>query len=216
MNKSHELSEVIQKAISKSQHCQRNWDIHYPIPQSDIDTLVHAVTQAPSKQNVAHYKVTFIQDRKLIESIYESTSGFYTKDDQSESEKNSQVLANILVVFETYDMANARSPEHRAFHSHEDTPEQMEKLMDRDMWTSTGIASGMLVMTANMLGYRTGFCSCFDYAEIKEKLGMPEDRDPVMMIGIGKGIKGQLRMVSQDNNYKYPVFHKQPIPVEFK
>ena len=53
-------------------------------------------------------------------------------------------------------------------------------------------------------------------AEIKEKLGMPEDRDPVMMIGIGKGIKGQLRMVSQDNNYKYPVFHKQPIPVEFK
>ena len=170
MNKSHELSEVIQKAISKSQHCQRNWDIHHQIPQSDIETLTHAVTQAPSKQNVAHYKVTFIQDRKLIESIYESTSGFYTKDDQSESEKNSQVLANILVVFETYDMANARSPEHRAFHSHEDTPEEMEKLMDRDMWTSTGIASGMLVMTANMLGYRTGFCSCFDYAEIKEKL----------------------------------------------
>lgn len=57
----------IRKAVIRSQHCQRNWNLDKVIPEEDIDLLVHAVTQCPSKQNISFYKVHFITDRNVIE-----------------------------------------------------------------------------------------------------------------------------------------------------
>jgi hypothetical protein len=49
-----ELTHVdIKKAITKGQHCQRNWDLYKDIPEEDMDLLIHSVTQCPSKQNTA-------------------------------------------------------------------------------------------------------------------------------------------------------------------
>ena len=51
-------------------------NLNKKLPKKDIDTLLHAVTNCPSKQNLAFYKVHFIQDRDIIEEIHENTYGF--------------------------------------------------------------------------------------------------------------------------------------------
>ena len=45
-------SEII-KAIHRSQHTQRNYDLSKTIPVEDIKTIITSATQCPSKQNVA-------------------------------------------------------------------------------------------------------------------------------------------------------------------
>jgi len=46
-----ELTTVdIKKAVIRSQHCQRNFDLDQSIPEADIDTLVHAATNCPSSK----------------------------------------------------------------------------------------------------------------------------------------------------------------------
>ena len=47
-------SEII-KAIHRSQHTQRNYDLSKKIPQADLDLIIEAATQCPSKQNIAYY-----------------------------------------------------------------------------------------------------------------------------------------------------------------
>ena len=60
----------VKKAIIKSQHCQRNFDLSQTMPEEDIDLLVHAVTNCPSKQNIAYYKVHVITDSNDIRAIH--------------------------------------------------------------------------------------------------------------------------------------------------
>ena len=50
----------IEKAVIRSQHCQRNFDLEKEIPEKDLKTLVHASTQCPSKQNISFYNLHFI------------------------------------------------------------------------------------------------------------------------------------------------------------
>jgi len=93
----------IEKAVIRSQHCQRNWDLSKQIPQEDLDLIEHAITNCPSKQNVAYYKVHMITDRQLIENIHSHTKGFTTfKKGVVDAETNSQTLANLLIVFEAH------------------------------------------------------------------------------------------------------------------
>ena len=64
-----------------------------------------AVSQCPSKQQRIWYNVVFIKNRKIIEDIYNCTAFFdypfedYPDKDGKEGKTNSQVLANLLVVF---------------------------------------------------------------------------------------------------------------------
>jgi nitroreductase len=46
---------MLKKAIHKSQHVQRNWDLNKSIPEEDLELIAEAVTQAPSKQNVTFF-----------------------------------------------------------------------------------------------------------------------------------------------------------------
>ena len=99
----------IEKAVVRSQHTQRNWDLTKQIPKDDIKTLLHSVTNCPSKQNIAFYKVHFLQDRDVIEEIHKHTEGFSTKRKRGDPvgyETNPQTLANLLVIFENYDFTN--------------------------------------------------------------------------------------------------------------
>ena len=99
MLQEHTHSEI-SKAIVKSQHCQRNFDLTKRIPEEDMKIMMNAVTECPSKQNIAYYKVHFIEDRDLIEDIHSHTRGFVTNKHESGYETNTQVLANLLVLFE--------------------------------------------------------------------------------------------------------------------
>ena len=44
--------KFIKESIHESQKCQRNWDLTQEMPQEDIDLILEAATNAPSKQNL--------------------------------------------------------------------------------------------------------------------------------------------------------------------
>lgn len=67
------FNRFLEKTITKSQRCQRNWNLSKEIPIEDIKTLKTSVTQCSSKQNRVFYKCKFITNRNLIEKIYKKT-----------------------------------------------------------------------------------------------------------------------------------------------
>ena len=208
----------IEKAIINSQHCQRNWDLSREIPQEDLDLLITAVTQCPSKQNIAHYKVHAITNREIIEAIHNKTNGFTVNPTTNESTTNTQVLANLLIVFE----------ELQADHNNPEVKRRNAQLLNltkgrwdwdtmstvrRDLNMSVGVATGYLNMTANLLGYSTGCCACFDDLAIKEILGLK--KEPILLIGIGfKDNNLDYRVHHNDHTFVYTSMAKQQIEVK--
>ena len=68
-----------------------------------MQALLHSMTECPSKNNIAFYRVHMITNRDMIDALYETTKGFHFKDKDSgdwDTQGNSQVLANLLVLFE--------------------------------------------------------------------------------------------------------------------
>ena len=195
----------IKKAIIRGQHCQRNWDLEKEIPQEDLDLLIHAVTQCPSKQNSAFYSVYAITDRNIIERIHEHTSGFYLIDDKK-TVTNSQTLANILFVFTD----NTENSERVVIKQGKYGDKENHIL--RDLHMATGIASGFLNLTSNILGYSTGCCACFDVNAIKDILGTSDDI--VLMMGVGhKNTRVNRKIHHSDNSIVFPSIPKEEIKV---
>jgi len=201
----------MKKVIHKSQHCQRNWDLSKEIPQEDLDTMLEAVTQCPSKQNKAFYKVHFITNRDVIEKAHENTVGFgnYLVVNENtakfEPQTNSQVLANLLVVFEKHNEDHVQQHPNPEFEF--DTAEA-EKT-DRD--TAVGIAAGYLNLTGSLLGYSTGCCGCFKADEMQKVLGL--ENEPLLLMGVGYPDETRnRRMHHKDENFKFPTIKKSPIP----
>ena len=208
----------ISKAIVRSQHTQRNFDLSKTNPEEDIKLMMTAVTECPSKQNVAYYRVHFIEDRDLIQDIHEHTRGFNTKQHESGYETNTQVLGNLLVLFERHlpndrlhDDDVRRSPETRYFE--ENGRWEDEECLNRDVNTSVGVAGGYLNLTASLLGYRTGCCQCMDENKIQE-VALLEDV-PLLLVGVGyhqKGVDRRKHHIRDDF-----LFHaKKKMPIETK
>ena len=101
------------KAIHRSQHCQRNWDLEQSIPEQDIDLILESVTQCPSKQNQSFYKVHVLSDRDIIEQVHAKTQGFGLSDGTVTT--NAQTLANMVLVFES-NMTQDHQCKHRHHH----------------------------------------------------------------------------------------------------
>lgn len=194
----------IKKAIIRGQHCQRNWDLEKEIPEADLDLLITAVTQCPSKQNSAFYNVYAITDRNVIEQIHSHTSGFYLIDDKK-TVTNSQTLANVLFVFTDNTKHSTYIPKKEQYG---DTPRSVL----RDLHMATGIASGFLNLTSNILGYSTGCCACFDGDAIKKVLNTEDDI--VLMMGVGHKNKTVNRRVHHaDDSVTFPSIAKEEIKV---
>jgi nitroreductase len=206
----------ISKAIVRSQHTQRNFDLTKNIPEEDMKIMMNAVTECPSKQNIAYYKVHFIEDRDLIEDIHSHTRGFVTNKHESGYETNTQVLANLLVVFERHlpndrlsDDSVKRNDQTRYFQEHG----EWEDVVVRDMHTSVGIAAGYLNLTASLLGYRTGCCQCFDSDKVKE-VALLEDT-PLLLMGVGynqEGVNRRKHHIRDDFLFSA----KKKMPIETK
>jgi hypothetical protein len=211
--------EEMTNAIINSQRCQRNWDLTREIPKEDIDLFMTAITQCPSKQNIAHYRVHAITNRSIIEQIHEHTRGFTTSVRPYTDETNSQVLANLLVVFEhqpvvvkDYD-SMIRNDQTLRMATGKMTEIDKAVLM-RDAHMSVGIAVGYLNVVSNMLGYSTGCCACFSSIDIQEILGL--ENPVVLMTGIGfKDPELDRRIHHINHNFMYPTKSKQPIIVKF-
>ena len=203
----------MKKVIHKSQHCQRNWDLSKEIPQEDLDTMLEAVTQCPSKQNKAFYKVHFITNRDVIEKAHANTVGFgnYLTINENtakfEPQTNSQVLANLLVVFEKYSEDNVQQ------HPNPEFEFDTDEVENTDRNTAVGIAAGYLNLTGSLLGYSTGCCGCFQPQKMQEVLGL--DNEPLLLMGVGYPDETRnRRMHHKDENFKFPTIKKSPIPVK--
>lgn len=198
----------IKKAIIRSQHCQRNFDLSKNIPEDDIEILVYAATNCPSKQNVAFYNLHVISDRNLIETIHEFSMGAGAYDTNGDMiiTTNSQVLANLLFVFEQIDFSDLSK----------DMKEEFNDIKDfkRDRDTAIGIASGYVNLTASILGYTTGCCQCFDVDQVQNLLKLKNK--PAMIQGIGYKDLNRNRRIHHENGLMFPTKIKQPIQIFYK
>jgi hypothetical protein len=210
--------DLIERAIHKSQHCQRNWDLSRSIPQEDLDLLITAISQCPSKQNIAFYRAHFITRRDLIEKIHERTNGFIYNYENGSSTTNTQTLANLLVVFESVDVdisnetdAHRNNQTYELSKSQKVSPE-VSDCLERDRNMAIGIAAGYLNLTSSLRGYATGCCACFDPEGIREILGC--DGWPALLMGIGFNNPEVGRRVHHlDADFVFPTKPKQPISV---
>jgi hypothetical protein len=200
----------IKKAIVRSQHCQRNFDLTKTIPESDVDMLAYAATNCPSKQNIAFYNLHIISDRDTIEKIHELAPGThaYDTDGNMIATTNSQVLANVIFVYEQLELEDLTE---RGFNKWADADEADIEVFNRDRATAIGIASGYVNLTASMLGYSTGCCQCFLTNDIKELLGLKNR--PAMIQGIGFKDADRNRRAHEKNGLMFPTRKKEEIQV---
>ena len=204
----------IKNAITRSQQCQRNWDLTASIPEEDLNLLIEAATQCPSKQNVAYYRAHFITSRVLIDAIHGQTDGFTLSGNLQQqygvdSVTNTQVLANLLVVLEEY---TTEEKQFRNDYTNRSKLEFADYIKQKNCNLAAGIAAGYLTLTANLLGYRSGNCTCFSRPEVKKILNL--ENDPILLIGIGY-LDNDLdrRTKHNDHTFFYPTFVKEKIPV---
>ena len=233
--------EKIKHAIYHAQKAQRNYDHSKTIPEDDFNLLIYAATTCPSKQNEAHYRLHIITDQKKIEEIYFHTKNFSLfkdekdikeqfsdaggvwKFDRDKCVRNSQVKANILFAYEDY-TGQARGGDHILA---KNNPESVTvKAYTRSKDTSIGISVGELVLTANLLGYRTGISSGFDSNAVR---GLLKSENSIkLLVGVGyenKNINRRIhpdvlnsevgeyfRTGNLDENWKFPSFYKK-IPI---
>ena len=210
----------IKKAIIRSQHCQRNYDLTKTIPEADIDLIHHAATQCPSKQNMAFYKLHFITNRDVIKEIHENTMGF-KNNTTGEVVTNSQVLSNLLIAFELEDTISRALDEPKAARSLElnnlkkgieiDSVDYNKIQRDADM--AMGIAAGYVNLTASMLGYSTGCCVCMDGPKVMKIVG---SKNPIkLLMGVGFKQEGVNRRQHPESDFVFPTNPKQEIHVNF-
>ena len=53
------MKEEIRNHIQESQKCQRNWELNKKIPKEDLDLIIEAVTNCPTRQNINFYNKHF-------------------------------------------------------------------------------------------------------------------------------------------------------------
>lgn len=197
------IPDQIKKAVIKSQHCQRNWDLSKAMPDEDLDLLVFSAANCPSKQNVAFYKLHVITNRTVIENIHSQTSGFTV---ENKTVTNSQTLANVLFVF----TKNNGYGQWCKQTMHSDDPSTLE----RDCHMAVGVAAGYLNLLASMMGYGTGCCACFDNDAIKKILNT--DSDVILMMGIGFSDATRNRRIHHgDSSFVFPTIPKESIQITF-
>lgn len=224
MSKNISNKEIF-KAIHRSQHCQRNWDLEKKIPNEDLELLIEAATQCPSKQNISFYRTHFITNRDMIEKIYSYTTGAVLGMGAPGPEdgynpngiavKNPQVLANLLIVFErkTLDEIDSKDegePRNAETYKKEMGIDDEDAIRDveRDANVALGIAAGYVNLTASLLGYSTGCCQCMEPAGIKEALNLKNN--PLLLMGVGfKNEKINRKVHHADHNIVFGTNKKQ-------
>jgi len=196
------FNRFLERTIAKSAQCNRNWDLSRQVDEADIKTMKAAVTQCSSKQNRVFYKVLMTQDREKIEKIHDATDGFITNFEKQTSVTNSQVLANTLFIF-----AKDKEPATQYVRTNEEYKWGDAGRDRTDEDRSIGIAAGYLTLTANLLGYESGCCQCFEEDKVKDVLGINDD--VFLLMGIGRGDKTRPRKEHHvDPSFTFPTFSK--------
>ena len=195
------MNTEIKKAIDISQRAQRNYDLSKTISEKDLETLIYASKNSPTKQNETHYSIHVYTDIDVIRKIYNCTKrfaipgvngdasyeeGLYENrdgefwQDKDRCVYNSQILANAIFVFVEAEGA-ARGGTHQLAKEHRDS--EIFRLYAEQKNYSLGISVGQLILSATLLGYKTGICSAIDTDDVAKILNVNEE--PKLVIGIG-------------------------------
>lgn len=227
----------IKKAIESAQKAQRNYDLDKFLPKEDLDTLIYAAINSPSKQNETHYSLAVYTDHQVIRSIYDHTKKFTLIDkktdksktfgekdgkywqNDSDSVKNSQVLANALFVY-IEDEGQARGGTHLV--AKKSPYSNAGSIFKEQQSYSIGISVGQLILTANLLGYKTGICSAMDSRPIKKIIGT--EKSVKLLVGVGfentgtdrrlhaetlnKHVTDRFRTGALEEQWRFPSFTK--------
>lgn len=201
-----DFGSQISQDVLKAEHCQRNWDINFKLPEEDLDALIRVATSMPTKQNRDYYKLIVSTDVNFNKKIYNLAAD---PDNPDTPSRNSQVAANALFIY----VSNA------------DFKNNNKKFKDdhyNNASVSVGISSGALTLAAAQMDYRTGFCQCFLNKEIKEELKNKginniDDEYVILLVGIGKPNPNHRWYSVVDENdeiLKYVQTEKKTINVE--
>ena len=157
------LVKQLKEAISLSYYPQYNWDLSKDIAEEDLELFKLALRECPSIDNNTYFRVHFIKNRELIEKIYDYSEGIGPKRNTNPDEvnleedvnpKQTQILANLLVLFE-------RNSEYfKKHHDEWDTYRGEEFAEYRDRNLAVGTAVGYLTLICSLLGYKTGQWIC--------------------------------------------------------
>jgi hypothetical protein len=223
-----ELEKKISDTIDTFSFCQRNWDLDKKIPERHIELIERAVTQCSSKNSQIFYTPVIITNRELIEKIHVWTNGYNMNRDevQNEADKdlppmetsqmgyttNSQTLAQVLIVFleddqweQNYQYTAKTVNPMGQIDGWKNIPNF--KHPNRDLLLSTGVAVQSAVYTANLLGYKTGICTCFDNKKIQETMEIKEAKKTVLcLLGIGVPDITKLRTEHHVNGWHFPTW----------
>lgn len=205
----------IKKAIIRSQHCQRNFDLNKEVSKEDLETMIYAATNCPSKQNLSFYNLHVITDKDLIAKIHELSTGVTANNvvtgEREIETTNSQTLANVLFVYERKTLNEVSE---KAYEKWQRADDAELAIFERDVNTALGISAGYVNFIASYMGYATGCCQCFQKDKIKELLNL--ENGPDLLMGIGYTDETRNRRVHATNTeLVFPTRKKEEIKVSY-
>ena len=177
------MEQQLLEAVKNAQRCQRNWDFSKQVPQEHIDLLLKIARTTPTKQNKEYYQVAYTTDRDVIEDIY--SLAYEPKDDPFWQKMNTQLRAQLLMMWFKWDEKMDDLSK-----GGDDFGETFDpKINHENTVMSVGICTGAVIMAANMLGYRTGFCQCMLPDAFRKYLlqefGIEQEKVNGALLGIG-------------------------------
>lgn len=194
------IHEKIRSAVDISQKAQRNYDLSKSVDSKDLETMIYAATNSPSKQNETHYSLYVYTDKSIIKKIYKETKQFSVLGSKGDFDKvfqeqdgkfyqskdhsvyNSQILSNILFVF-VEDHGTPRGGNSMIAQQTTDPNTESVRIYEEQCNYSIGIAVGELILSATLLGYKTGICSAFPKNIVGRIIN--SEYDPKLLVGVG-------------------------------
>jgi hypothetical protein len=179
---------TVTESLLQSKQCQRNW-ANTRVEPDDVEFFKLTLQQIPKKQGQMFHHTVFIENQELIDRIY-----YNAKEEGEPNPHNGQSSAPLLVLFIPYDTAILPSVGNQVSENYNNDNQDTAQYVfaGTDVHNSVGIHSGMLALIANQIGYRTGFCSCFNtvakqiFAEICKDSKTPLlDFGSTITLGIG-------------------------------
>jgi nitroreductase len=232
------MNNNIKNAVDVAQRAQRNYDLSKSVSDQDLETLIYAVTNSPSKQNETHYSLQVYTDQTIIRQIYNHTKKFTLIKDESDKKTaygeidgqywqnesqcvtNSQILANALFVYIAEDASETRGGTHNVARTNSEG--NAAQIYAEQKNYSIGISVGQLILTAALLGYKTGICSAFNPTEVAKVVGT--SNKVKLLVGVGfenasidrrlhaetlnKDVPEKFRTGSPEEYWRFPSFKK--------
>jgi nitroreductase len=170
----NDFGTQLSQDVLRAEHCQRNWDASFIMPEEDLDVLIKVATTMPTKQNRNYYKLIVSTDLNFNKKIHKLAAN---PKDPDTPLRNNQVAANALFIYVTN--KNLYNNKFRF------------KLDPANDLLSVGISSGALALAAAQIDYRVGFCRCFLSNKIiktlkKKGIDNIDNENVILIVGVGK------------------------------